>query len=97
MFEQAVSGFEIYESIGQEFIGEEIYQTIGGPARRKLEVREIMILCCTSTLTLKRPSRSRTDLRNKLRKLLVYAFGQLANTTGELRNMAVEQLKQTLS
>ena len=42
MFEQEVSGFEVYESIEEEFIGEEIYQTIGAPARRKLEVREIM-------------------------------------------------------
>jgi len=42
MFEQGISGYEIYESISTEWIEEDIYQGIGAPARRKLQVREIL-------------------------------------------------------
>jgi hypothetical protein len=37
-----IVGYEIYESISTEWIEEDIYQGIGAPARRKLQVREIL-------------------------------------------------------
>jgi hypothetical protein len=39
MFEQGISGYEIYESISTEWIEEDIHWA---PARRKLQVREIL-------------------------------------------------------
>jgi len=33
---------EIYETVTTDYIDEEIFQDIGAPARRKLEVREIL-------------------------------------------------------
>jgi len=36
------SGFEIYEQAGVEFVNNEMYEYIGAPARRRLEVRELI-------------------------------------------------------
>jgi hypothetical protein len=36
------NGFEIYETAGTEYINQEMYQQIGAPVRRRLDVREIV-------------------------------------------------------
>jgi len=36
------SGFEVYETAGKTYVNREMYEEIGAPARRKLEVREVI-------------------------------------------------------
>ncbi len=40
MFEE--SGFEIYETMGSIYVAEDIYEEIGAPSRRKIDVRETL-------------------------------------------------------
>ena len=40
MFEE--SGFEIYETMGSVYVAEDIYEEIGAPSRRKIDVRETL-------------------------------------------------------
>ena len=36
------SGFEIYETMGSVYIAEDIYEEIGAPSKRKIDVQETL-------------------------------------------------------
>jgi hypothetical protein len=96
MFEQEVSGMEIYEMVTTDYIDEEIFQDIGAPARRKLEVREILNAMLVKYYELERIIEEEDWAEQPAHEAINQWIAQLGHTTGELRKMGVEQLKEML-
>ena len=96
MFEEEVSGMEIYETVTTEYIDEEIFQDIGGPARRKLEVREILNAMLVKYYGLERLIEEEDWPEQPAHEAINQWIAQLGHTTGELRKIGVQQLKEML-
>ena len=88
------SGFEMYEGMTTDYINKGIENDIGAPARRKLQVREILDGLLAryydlETETETWPENARDEAIRKWVK-------DLDSITGSLRQVAVQQLKEQL-
>jgi hypothetical protein len=97
MFEQGISGYEIYESISTEWIEEDIYQGIGAPARRKLQVREILAATMQKYYEIEEAIAEEGWPEEQAQEAIQEWLQLLGSSTGPLRAMALQELKNKLS
>lgn len=97
MFQNEVSGFEIYEDRSTEFIEEDIYQEIGAPARRKLEVKELLHATMQKYYDLERIIREEKWPDEQAQEVIQAWISLLSMSSGPVRQMGVEELKKQLS
>ena len=97
MFEQGISGYEIYESISTEWIEEEIYQGIGAPARRKLQVSEILAATMQKYYEIEEAIAEEGWPEEQAQEAIQEWLQLLGSSTGPLRAMALQELKKKLS
>src|SRR6266516_2612738 len=91
MFEQDISGFEIYEGISTTWIEEDIHQGIGAPARRKREVREILAATMEKYYEIEEAITDEGWPEEQAQEAINEWLQLLGTTTGPLRAMAVEE------
>jgi hypothetical protein len=89
------NGFEIYETAETEYINQEMYQQIGAPVRRRLDVREIVDSLMNRYYGLE----EELEYANEAERDLVIRFwiDELDRTVGPVRRRAADEIISRLA